>query len=84
MCGAYERLMKKCWARLVRLSDRPTECELIDLQEKSLHALIKAVGKTYGSKWRKKELAQPLLKWLEEHPGQALPLPPGGERIRQR
>ena len=42
------------------------------------------MGKTYGSKWRKKELAQPLLKWLEEHPGQALPLPPGGERIRQR
>ena len=50
MCGAYERLTKKCWARLVRLSDRPTERELIDLQEKSLHALIKAVGKTYGSK----------------------------------
>ena len=83
-CGAYERLTKKCWARLVRLSDRPTERELIDLQEKSLHALIKAVGKTYGSKWRKQELARPLLKWLEEHPGQALPLPPGGERIRQR
>ena len=84
LCGAYARLTKKCWARLVRLRDRPTERELMDLQEHSLHALIKAVGKTYGSAWRKKELAQPLLKWLEEHPGQALPLPPGGERIRQR
>ena len=48
-CGAYVRLTKKCWARLVRLRDRPTERELMDLQENSLHALIKAVGKTYGS-----------------------------------
>ena len=82
--SAYERLTKKCWARLVRLPDRPTERALLDLQEKSLQALIKAVGKTYGSTWRKKELAQPLLRWLAEHPGEALPLPPGGERIRQR
>ena len=84
MCGTYARLTKKCWARLVRLSDRPTERKLIDLQEKSLHALIKVVGKTYGNDWRKLELARPLLKWLEDHPGHPLPLPLGRLWIHQR
>ena len=84
MCGAYARLTKKCWAKLVRLSERPTERELVDLQEKSLHALLKAVGRTYGNDWRKPELAKLLLKWMEEHPGQPLPLPLGRLRDRQR
>ena len=84
MCGAYARLTNRCWAKLVRLSERPEKQELLDLQEKSLHALIKAVGCTYGGDWRKPELAAVLLAWMKEHPGQALPLPLGRLRDRRR
>ena len=84
ICGAYARLTNQCWAKLVRLSERPAERELLDLQEKSLHALIKAVGRTYGGDWRKPELAAVLLAWMKEHPGQALPLPLGRLRDRSR
>ena len=68
MCGAYERLTNNCWARLVRLSARPSEQELVALQEKSLQALLKAVGRTYSGDWRKPEYAQALMQWMEEHP----------------
>ena len=81
MCGAYARLTNNCWARLVRLSERPSERELLALQEKSLQALIKAVGRTYGGDWRKPEFAQVLMQWMEEHPDQPLPLPLG--RLRE-
>ena len=77
LCGAYARLTNQCWANLVRLSERPDKRELVALQEKSLHALIKAAGGTYGNDWRKPRLAQSLLDWLEQHPGQPLPLPLG-------
>ena len=81
MCGAYARLTNKCWARLVRLSERPSERELLALQEKSLQALLKTVGRTYGGDWRKPEFTQALMQWMEEHPDQPLPLPLG--RLRE-
>ena len=81
MCGAYARLTPQCWAKLVRLSERPDERELLDLQAKSLQALVKAVGGTYGNDWRKPRLALRLLQWMEQHPDQALPLPLG--RLRE-
>ena len=86
MCSAYARLTQQCWAKLVRLSERPNERDLLDLQEKSLQALIKAVGGTYGNDRRKDRLAKRLMQWLEHHPGQAFPLPhrgPGGRTYAQ-
>ena len=65
MCGAYARLTPQCWAKLVRLSERPDERELLDLQAKSLQALVKAIGGTYGNDWRKPRLALRLLQWME-------------------
>ena len=82
MCGAYARLTNRCWAKLVQLSERPAKRELVDLQEKSLHALIKTVGATYGNDWRKPRLAKVLLDWMAEHPDQPLPLPLG--RLREQ
>ena len=49
LCGTYARLTNRCWAKLVRLSERPDQRELVDLQEKLLQALIKATGGTYGN-----------------------------------
>ena len=46
VCGTYARLTNNCWAKLVRLSERPDQRELVDLQEKSLQALIKAADGT--------------------------------------
>ena len=65
LCGAYACLTNRCWAKLVRLSERPDQHELVDLQEKSLQAFIKAAGGTYGNNWRKPRLAKALLDWLE-------------------
>lgn len=83
MCAMYTCLTNWCWAKLIRLSERPARRELVDLQEKSLHALIKVGGATYGNDWRKPRLAKVLLDWMEEHPDQSLPLLLGHLREQQ-
>ena len=70
-CGVGGRRLEDVWrvrmpnaamlGEACSVGERPDERDLLDLQEKSLQALVKAVSGTYGNDWRKPRLALRLL-----------------------
>ena len=80
--GPSGGLTAQAWALLVNLSERPSEQEILPLQDAALKALVRANGGQVKSRWHKVDLRRWVLEWLAAHPREPLVLPHG--RLRQR
>ena len=78
--GAYDRVTEQGWAKLAKLSERPSARELVKLPITALQALVKRAGMSHGAYANKKALSEQLVEWQTNHPGQALALPLGRAR----